>query len=254
VKVFGLYGKSGTGKSHKAFQVLHSYNIEAMIDDGILIINRKRVTGKSAKNEGSLLAATKRAIFFSDSHRNEVKSYLDSNPIHSLLVIGTSKKMIRKIVERLELSSEITWLPIEKFQTEKELKLAGKRRAKNYHVIPIYPDTIKTTYFGSWFKKIFIRLGNRKEAIVIVKPVYLEKNRLTISPQCAKDIVLIMAKPSIKIQKIKVDYEIVKLVVSTPSNYTIHDILRWRETLAITLYQTLKIQYTVDLEWRSIWR
>jgi ABC-type dipeptide/oligopeptide/nickel transport system ATPase component len=252
MKVYGLYGKSGTGKSHKAFQVLHKYQIEAIIDDGILIINRKKVAGKSAKNEGSLMAATKRAIFFSDSHRDEVKEYLTRHPVDSLLVLGTSMKMITKIAERLGLPDPIHWLPIKLFQSNKELDLARRRRAKNYHAIPIYPASIRSTYFGTWFKQIIIKLGKKTETIVIVRPIYLEKNRIIIEPQCIKDIVNIMAVPAIRIHTTKVDYEMVKLVVSTNSTITIHDLVSWRDHLAQMLYQSLKIKYTVDIQWRSI--
>ncbi|GAE27391.1 hypothetical protein JCM9140_3535 [Halalkalibacter wakoensis JCM 9140] len=64
MKVFGLYGKSGTGKSHKSSEIVSFYNIEAVIDDGILIMNKKRVAGKSAKNETSLNCCNKTSNLF----------------------------------------------------------------------------------------------------------------------------------------------------------------------------------------------
>ena len=63
MEIYGLYGKSGTGKSHKAFKVLYDLKINTVIDDGLLIINKRKVAGKTAKNENSLIAATKRATF-----------------------------------------------------------------------------------------------------------------------------------------------------------------------------------------------
>ncbi|GAE27392.1 hypothetical protein JCM9140_3536 [Halalkalibacter wakoensis JCM 9140] len=174
------------------------------------------------------------------------------NPLDSILVIGTSKKMINKIVERLELPLSIEWISIEKFQSPKELAIATERRSKNFHVIPIYPADITRTYFGSWFKKVIIRLGKKQEEVVVVKPVYTGKDLVIISPQCVKDIVLIMADRDINIHKIKIEYEIVKLVVSTKKHVSINELLRWRDDLIQNIHHLLNINYTIDIEWKSI--
>ncbi|MCY9694553.1 hypothetical protein [Paenibacillus alginolyticus] len=63
LEVYGLFGKCGTGKSHRSVEVMKSIKADALIDDGILIIDKVQVAGISAKNERLIFAATKRAIF-----------------------------------------------------------------------------------------------------------------------------------------------------------------------------------------------
>lgn len=43
MQVFAFVGPSGTGKSHRAHKVAKKYQIEYIIDDGILIKNNKIV-------------------------------------------------------------------------------------------------------------------------------------------------------------------------------------------------------------------
>lgn len=251
--VYGLYGKSGTGKSHKAFKVIEDLSIDASIDDGILIVNKKKVVGKSAKNEHSLIAATKRAAFYSNSHRDEVADFLADSDFNSLLIIGTSKKMISKIAERLYLPiGNICWIPIENYQTAEELGRARRRRAKNYHVIPVYPQEIEKTFSGNWFRKLFIKLEKGKEAVLVVKPIYLEKDRVIISPQCIKDIVSIIAVDAIKIHKVKLDYEKVYLEVSTENDLMLDELLTWKSELVTAIKKTTGKSYTVDIKWQSV--
>ena len=49
VRVIALVGKSGTGKSFRARLVMEKYNIDLLIDDGLLIRDQKIVAGTSAK-------------------------------------------------------------------------------------------------------------------------------------------------------------------------------------------------------------
>ncbi|MDF0728543.1 hypothetical protein PY093_18065 [Cytobacillus sp. S13-E01] len=252
MEIYGLYGKSGTGKSHKVFKVLYDLKINAVIDDGLLIVNKKKVAGKTAKNENSLIAATKRATFYSDSHRDEVYTYIRKANINSLLIVGTSKKMISKIVERLDLPTDISWIAIESYQTSKELITAQQKRTKNFHVIPVCPDEISNTFNGSWFKKLIIKLGKSKESILLVKPIYQQKNKIIISPECIKDIVNIVSISSFYIHNLQIDYEKVTITISTKGECKIGNLIEWRDELVSILYKISKINYTVDIKWRAI--
>ena len=49
--VMALVGESGTGKSFKSKLLAQKYNIDAIIDDGLLIQNDKILGGRSAKTE-----------------------------------------------------------------------------------------------------------------------------------------------------------------------------------------------------------
>ncbi|WDC84552.1 hypothetical protein PL321_02100 [Caloramator sp. mosi_1] len=51
MEIICLVGKSGTGKSYKAMQVASTYNIDCIIDDGLLIYKGKVVAGVSAKRK-----------------------------------------------------------------------------------------------------------------------------------------------------------------------------------------------------------
>lgn len=51
MKVYSLSGPSGTGKSTSALSFAHKIGVQAIIDDGLLIVNGVRVAGVSAKFE-----------------------------------------------------------------------------------------------------------------------------------------------------------------------------------------------------------
>ena len=49
IKVYAFIGPSGTGKSYRAQMVANEYNINYIIDDGILIKENDIIAGSSAK-------------------------------------------------------------------------------------------------------------------------------------------------------------------------------------------------------------
>lgn len=51
MKVCSLSGPSGTGKSTSALVFAHKIGVQAIIDDGLLIVNGVKVAGISAKFE-----------------------------------------------------------------------------------------------------------------------------------------------------------------------------------------------------------
>lgn len=250
--IYGLFGKSGTGKSHKSSEVASRYQIEAVIDDGILIMNKIRVAGKSAKNERSMHAATKRAIFLTETHRQEVGDYIKKTEINKILVLGTSQKMVRRIVERLELPSDITWISIESLQAEEELILARERRSKGYHVIPILPVEVEKTYHGTWFRKLVIRFGKRNEEVTLIKPLYISGGKITIAPQCILSLVAITSDRLLYIHSVKAEKEKVFIVLSTKQGYSVSELREWKDHLTSVLSFSLGIPYVVEIEWRTI--
>jgi len=68
VEIFVLIGGSGTGKSHKALLIAHRYNIDYVIDDGLLIRKDKILAGHSAKKDKNRIQAIRTAIFEDPSH------------------------------------------------------------------------------------------------------------------------------------------------------------------------------------------
>lgn len=251
MKIYGLYGKSGTGKSHKSSEVALRYQIGAVIDDGILILDKVKIAGKSAKNEKTAMAATKRAIFQSDNHKQEVYEQLQQLDIDKLLLLGTSKKMIRMIAQRLELDDEIHWIPIEDYQSPEEIQLARERRGNGYHVIPIRPIEVENTYSGSWFRKLVIRMGRKAEEVTLVKPEYL-KGKIMIHPSCFRDIIHALALPEIRIHSVKPENDTVFLQLSLRSGFTMDQLLEWQQHCSETLVKMIGFPYAIDIEWKSI--
>jgi hypothetical protein len=260
MKIYGLYGKSGTGKSHKSVEAVSKYGIDAVIDDGILIVDKIHVAGSSAKNERLMYAAIKKAIFFSEDHRQEVIDAIRARHIDSMLIIGTSQRMILKIIERLELPKNVQWLPIEQLQTDNELMIARERRNKGYHVIPIRPIEVEKTYSG-WFRKLIIRFGKRKEEVTLVKPlytkrvkpVYLGDGAVTLHPQFIRNLIRIDSRqfPQLKIHEITVAHGRVKVVLSTLNGGSIHIIQDWRNHMSRMFAAFLGFHCPIDVEWKS---
>jgi hypothetical protein len=146
-KVYGLVGSPGTGKSFRAFLLADKYKIEYIIDDGLLIKGQKILAGKSSKKEKYHITAVKRAIFNEQKHAREVRRKLVEERYRSVLVIGTSVRMMEKIIERLHLPKPTKIIKIEDIATEEEIRIAQKNRLKyGKHVIPIPLIEVKKKY------------------------------------------------------------------------------------------------------------
>lgn len=252
MKIYGLYGKSGTGKSHRATEVAEQTGAAAIIDDGLLIKEGRRLAGRSAKNEQLLLAAVKRAVFHAEAHRNEVKQALADHELQSLLVLGTSKRMVRTILRALNLPDPSEWIAISEIQTEEETLHSGQQRGRNLHVIPILPEEVGTAFAGSWFRKLLIRLRRREQEVLVVKPVYTGKDRIVISPKCLKDMTRIHEHPGIRLEQIQTGFEQIAVQISTSQEVTIADIAFWKKHLEQAVRTQLGMICTVHVKWKRI--
>ncbi|MBM7698153.1 hypothetical protein [Kurthia huakuii] len=147
MNIISLSGASGTGKSTAALSYAYTHHIDALIDDGLLIIDGKKRAGTSAKFEKSALKAVRRAIFSDDAHRDEVREAIDAAQLDSLMIIGTSDNMTTKIAERLGLP--ITQrIYIEDINSEAEIKLARfMRKNEGQHTMPLPMQQIEQNFF-----------------------------------------------------------------------------------------------------------
>ncbi|MCL6575010.1 hypothetical protein [Kyrpidia sp.] len=136
MKVYGLVGPSGSGKSHHAARIAAEVGADCIIDDGLLIRRGRPLAGASAKFEFTKLGAARRAIFADDLHRKEVAEALKQLQPSTCLVLGTSEKMIRLICSRLGIRGEIEWIPIESVVSVQHLTEASDRRKRGMHAIP----------------------------------------------------------------------------------------------------------------------
>jgi uncharacterized alkaline shock family protein YloU len=192
MQVYALYGTSGTGKSTSALELAHRLDIDAIIDDGILIYQGRKVAGTSAKYEKTRIQAVKRAIFYYADHAAEVQSAVHSLPIRRLLVLGTSKRMIHRIVEALHLPAVDEYIPIETIKPEQEIKAAQYvRETQGKHVIPIPRVEVEKDFFQRIIASAQQILSPKKEVIgetTIVHPKF-SGGRIQIHEQVLKKIV-----------------------------------------------------------------
>ncbi len=149
MNVYFLIGSSGTGKSHRASVLAHKYDIPLIVDDGLLIQGTRVLAGKSAKREVTRIAAVKRAIFLDDHHAQEVQEKIAESEHKSILVLGTSVKMAKRISQRLMLPEAQKVIHIEEIASEKSISTAlHLRQNLNQHVIPIPTFEIKKDFPG----------------------------------------------------------------------------------------------------------
>lgn len=197
MKVYALVGVSGTGKSHQALNVAINEGIQFIIDDGLLINERRKVAGYSAKKERTYLGAVKRAIFLDSDHRNEVIEALSMYAPEKLLLIGTSTRMVERIAKRLDLHGIDDYIWIEDVSTEEDLKLARYYRdTQGKHVIPLPTVEVKKDFSGYFRDTLKLLIPNRKiqkddveEEKTVIRPTFSYLGNYTISNKTIVDIV-----------------------------------------------------------------
>lgn len=215
MKVIAFVGPSGTGKSHRALNIAHEYKIESIIDDGLLIKGTRILAGASAKREENKIQAVKRAIFYYKEHTENVKAAIKKYDIQSILIIGTSDKMIFKICEKLELPKPSEIIRIENVSTPYEIKKARKIRVKEgKHIIPVSTIELKPHFTGILVDLphhlLNARRKNNFERVAeksIVRPSFSYYGKLSLSDYVIIDIITIILNKNdsiAKINKIKV--------------------------------------------------
>lgn len=230
ITVFALVGESGTGKSFRAKLLAQKYDINAIIDDGLLIQDDKILAGHSAKREKTFLAAVRTAVFDEKEHRDEIARAMKKENIKRLLILGTSEKMVQKIAMRLQVPPPSRIIKIEDIATQEEIDFAIRsRRIEGKHVIPVPSLEIKRSYPQIFYDSIRIKLA-RKEKITgtntkvyeksVVRPEFSKKGRVSISEAALTQMVMHCVSEydnQIKIKKlaIKTDAHGYKLVITT---------------------------------------
>lgn len=195
MEVYALVGSSGTGKSFKALEFAYENDIEYIIDDGILIYKNKVLAGISAKQANTTIEAVKRAIFYNLEHRQEVREAIKKENIRKILIIGTSKKMVNQIVERLSIGRVYKFINIQDISTKYEIEIAKQARKEGNHVIPVPAVEIKSMASGlsiNSLKRLF-RKGNNRNMIVlektIIRPTFSYIGKFYISADVIKQII-----------------------------------------------------------------
>jgi hypothetical protein len=217
IKVFALIGESGTGKSFRAKLVAQKYNIEFIIDDGLLIKDSRILAGHSAKKEKTFLAAVKVALFDEKAHRDEVARKLQSEKIKRILVLGTSEKMVNKIAARLQMPPPSKLIKIEDIASHDDIERAIRtRRIEGKHVIPVPSIEVKRSYPHIFHDavRIFMRRGSPVTIATpkvleksVVRPEYSKRGKVIISEAALSQMVIHCLdeyNPNMRIKKILV--------------------------------------------------
>lgn len=190
MQVFGLSGKSGTGKSFHAGELCANRDIRGLIDDGLFLYDGNIVTGISAKKQATSMAAIKTALFTDDDHCISVQKALSEYKPDKLLIIGTSDRMIEKIRLRLGLPAISEFIYIEDITTEEQREKAKHNREDNgMHVIPAPTFQVQKQFSGFFLdprKSFNINTSIEK---TIVRPTYSYLGDFIISDKVISDIV-----------------------------------------------------------------
>ncbi|MFO7637434.1 MAG: Asp23/Gls24 family envelope stress response protein [Clostridia bacterium] len=188
MKVYALVGSSGTGKSHKATMLANDMGITHIVDDGLLVSGNRVVAGSSAKKEATKLSSVRRALFTEEEHRKDVIKAIRSKKVESILILGTSEKMVNDIAKKLDLSGIDRIIFIEDISDPEEIKSAlSSRKDKGKHVIPVPTFEIKKDFSGYLLDPLYLFRKKDKNKYIsegtktIVRPTFSYLGSYTIS-------------------------------------------------------------------------
>ena len=213
-RVFALVGKSGSGKSFRAHLLMEKYNIEILIDDGLLIRDQRIIAGRSAKKEHAYLAAVKTALFADKEHRKNVREALEDERYKRVLILGTSERMVKRIAENLKLPTPRRVVNIEEIATTEEIDTAIQyRKSHGSHIIPVPTIEVKRTYprIVSDSIRIMFRRSvglfrhHRVYEKTVVRPAFSRRGSIAISEAALGQMILHCVdeySPGIGIQKV----------------------------------------------------
>ncbi len=195
MKVYGLVGKSGTGKSYQSMNICRERRIEGIIDDGLFIYKNTIQAGHSAKRDENKVSAIKTAIFQNEKERAEVAEKIREVGPRSLLVLGTSEAMIAKICDRLELPPVSEMIRIEDVASEDSITTALRQRHElGKHVIPVPTFEIKRQFSGYFMTPLRIFRGkndrqNEMQEKSVVRPTYSYLGEFMISDRAVTQLI-----------------------------------------------------------------
>ncbi len=194
-RVYAFVGPSGTGKSYRAQIVASANDIHHIIDDGILINENEVLAGTSAKKAPTKIETVKHALFIEKKEQDEMKKALKKYKPDSILILGTSDKMVEKIQENLGLPKIEKTIYINEVATEDEMEKARNMRVtQGKHVIPVPTFEIKKDFSGYILDplQIFRSKGKGGNPYIseksIIRPTFSYLGNFTISDSVFRQI------------------------------------------------------------------
>lgn len=241
IRVYALIGESGTGKSFRAKLVAEKYNIDLVIDDGLLIRDQSILAGKSAKREKNRVTAIKRAIFEYPEITQEVIQALEKEKFKTILILGISEKMVARIVERLNLPYPDEIIYIEDVSSVEDISRAREsRRNSGKHVIPVPVIEVKKdpSHHILASIKIFIKshpfLFSKKRIVekTVVRPHFSRRGILAITEKALTQMIMHC------INEFNKEVQVKKIIIDTNSNDYILE-LKLRFPFGLSIPDTL---------------
>ncbi len=209
MKVYAFVGPSGTGKSYRAQMVASANDIHYIIDDGLLINENEVLAGTSAKKAPTKIETVKHALFIEEKEQSEMRKALKKYKPDSLLILGTSDKMIAKIRESLDLPKLTKTIYINEVATEEEMEKARNIRVtQGKHVIPVPTFEIKKDFSGYILDplQIFRSKGKGENPYLseksIIRPTFSYLGNFTISDSVFRQIAERVAKKTPEIHEV----------------------------------------------------
>ena len=209
IKVYAFVGPSGTGKSYRAQMVANEKNIKYIIDDGLLIRENEIVAGTSAKKAQTKIETVKQAIFLEQDKKTEMSNAIKKFKPESILILGTSDDMVKKIAENLGLPPIQETVYITDVATKQEMETARRiRQTEGKHVIPVPTFEIKKDFSGYLLDplQIFKTKGKGQKPYIaeksIIRPTFSYMGNFTISDSVFKEIVEYLASKMPEIHKV----------------------------------------------------
>ena len=209
IEVYAFVGPSGTGKSYRAQMVAGAYNIKFIIDDGLLAKENAIVAGQSAKKAPTKIETIKKALFNDEKQKSEMQEAIIRLSPKSILILGTSDKMVKTIAENLGLPPIKKTIYITDVATEEEIENAKRiRTTEGKHVIPVPTFELKKDFSGYLLDplQIFKSQGLNGNPYIseksIIRPTFNYIGNFTISDNVFKQIIEVQARDIKSISKI----------------------------------------------------
>ncbi len=201
MKTYAFVGPSGTGKSYRAQMIASERGISYIIDDGLLISGNEVVAGISAKKAPTKIETVRNALFQNEERKKEIQAAIKKKKPDSILILGTSDEMVRRIAENLGFEPISETIYITDVATEAEMQMARNIRVnEGKHVIPVPTFALKKDFSGYLLDplQIFKSKGRGNEPYIseksIIRPTFSYMGNFKISDTVFKQIIDVVAE------------------------------------------------------------